>query len=187
MKQQSSTAAAKKRVAIYARRSDESGDRDRSIVEQVDLCRRWAEERGFPVVRVYEELGSGTSGDDRPIFCSMVEDAQRKPRPFDTILVLDVSRFGRTDNDEAGYWKHTLRKAGASVSYVLDGEALEGPAGQIVGAVLQMAARDHSVKTAFKVTAGQIARHQGRLLAGRRLSLRLPLRAQLEVDREGTA
>ncbi|MHB8533776.1 MAG: recombinase family protein, partial [Solirubrobacteraceae bacterium] len=148
---------AKKRVAIYARRSDETGDRDRSIVEQVDICRRWADERGHSVVRVYEELGSGTSGEDRAIFCAMVADAQKKPRPFDTILVLDISRFGRTDNDEAGYWKHTLRKAGVSVSYVLDGEALEGPAGQIVGAVLQMAARDHSVKTAFKVAAGQLA------------------------------
>ena len=140
-----------RRVAIYARRSDESGDRDRSIRDQVGACRRWAEERGYPVVRVYDELGSGVNGADRPIFVEMIETAERKPKPFDIVVVLDVSRFGRADVDETGYWRHRLRVAGVEVAYVLDGDKLSGETGQLVGSVLQVAARDHSVRTGYKV------------------------------------
>ncbi len=56
----SKNTVAGKRVAIYARRSDVSGDRDRSIEEQVAECERWARERGYAVVdRVRELRGSG--------------------------------------------------------------------------------------------------------------------------------
>ncbi len=140
-----------KRVAIYARRSDESGDRDRSIKDQVGACKRWAEERGYSVVKIYDELGSGVNGADRAIFVGMIEDAERKPRLFEVVVVLDVSRFGRADVDETGYWRHRLRVAGVEVAYVLDGDKLSGETGQLVGSVLQVAARDHSVRTGYKV------------------------------------
>src|SRR5262249_30741865 len=107
----------RKRVTIYARRSDVSGDKERSIAEQIAACRRWAEEGGPTVVRVVEELGSGVTGIDRSRFVAMIEDAERKPRPFDVVVVLDISRFGRADVDETGYWRHRLRVAGVEVAY----------------------------------------------------------------------
>ena len=106
---------ARKRVAIDARRSDTSGDRDRSLPEQVSACRRWAEERGHEVARVYEELGSGVTGSGRPVFLSVIEDAERKPRPFDLVLVLDVSRFGRADVDETGFHSETRGSEGVGL------------------------------------------------------------------------
>jgi hypothetical protein len=147
----------KKRVTIYARRSDESGDRERSIAEQITACRRWAEERGHRVVSIVEELGSGVTGKDRPGFVKLIEAAEKSPRDFDLIVTLDVSRFGRFDPDERGFWIHRLRVAGVEVAHVLDGEALAGPAGAVVGAVLQTAANDHSRKTGYKVALAQRA------------------------------
>ena len=146
-----------KRVAVYARRSSVDSDKDRSITEQVAECRRWAATLGFEVVKVYEELGSGVTATDRPHFMRMVAEAEGSPRPFDAIVCLDVSRFGRTDIDEAGYWRHRLRLAGVEARFVHDDARLSGEAGPIMGAVLQHSAREHSIKTALRVTMGQVA------------------------------
>lgn len=159
----------KLRVAIYARRSDESGTRDRSLPEQVAACRRWAEERGYEVVQVYEELGSGVTGATRPHFNRMIADAQCAPRPFDVLVVLDLSRFGRADVDETGYYRHTLRMAGVEVAYVLDGDKMTGDVGEIVGSVLQVGVRDQSRKNGYKVAAAHMACiERGVLPGGRR-------------------
>jgi DNA invertase Pin-like site-specific DNA recombinase len=48
----------------------------------------------------------------------MIQDAQKTSRSFDKIIVYDVKRFGRIDNDEAGYYRHILRTNGVQVLYV---------------------------------------------------------------------
>jgi len=48
----------------------------------------------------------------------MMQDAQSSAQPFDAIVVYDVKRFGRIDNDEAGYYRHQLRTHGVEVRYV---------------------------------------------------------------------
>lgn len=143
------------RVAIYARRSQKDDDKVRSIREQVERCTKFAHGIGGSVVKVYEELGSGLTAENRPIFLGMVKDAQA--HRFDVLVVLDVSRFGRTEEDEAAYWRHTLKLAKVSVRFVLEDESLRGPAGAIMAVVHQGAARDQSRKTSDKSTAGVAA------------------------------
>jgi DNA invertase Pin-like site-specific DNA recombinase len=145
----------KRRMAIYVRRSVDDGDATRSLPEQERECRRHAEKLGGDVVSVFSENASGVTGEDRPRFVAMIEAAERGE--FDVIVVLDVSRFGRFGPDERGYWLHRLRRAGVEVAHVLDGDALSGPAGPVVGAVLQVAANDHSRKTGYKAVLGQLA------------------------------
>jgi len=48
----------------------------------------------------------------------MIQDAESPTRKFDLIVVYDVKRFGRIDNDEAGYYRHRLRTHGVEVRYV---------------------------------------------------------------------
>ncbi|MBA7680637.1 hypothetical protein ES703_88958 [subsurface metagenome] len=48
----------------------------------------------------------------------MIRDAESPTRRFDIIVVYDVKRFGRVDNDEAGYYRHILRTHGVEVCYV---------------------------------------------------------------------
>jgi DNA invertase Pin-like site-specific DNA recombinase len=61
---------------------------------------------------------SGASTAGRRAFQQMVKDAQSRARNFDIIVVYDVKRFGRIDNDEAGYYRHLLRTHGVEVQYV---------------------------------------------------------------------
>lgn len=145
-----------RRVAIYARRSRPDRDKDVSIVEQVQACRRWVEEQGHEVTEVYEEPGlSGATGGDRPVFTRMIRDAERGR--FDVVLTWDLNRFGRTDNDEAGYWRHLLKKAHVEVLHVMDADRLSGEAGEIVRPVLQAAAHDYLKQTSRNVVRGQVA------------------------------
>jgi hypothetical protein len=51
----------------------------------------------------------------------MIADAQAEGREWSLILVYDVKRFGRVDNDEAGYYRHLLRTHGVEVRYVSEG------------------------------------------------------------------
>ena len=48
----------------------------------------------------------------------MMKEAQSPAKPFDLIVVYNVKRFGRVDNDEAGYYRHLLRTHGVEVRYV---------------------------------------------------------------------
>ena len=66
-----------KRVAIYARRSKEDRDKTASLPEQIEACRRYAEERGWgEIVRVEGENRSGVSGFDRPVFQRLIKAAE---------------------------------------------------------------------------------------------------------------
>jgi hypothetical protein len=143
-----------KRVAIYVRRSIDDGDATCSLPEQERACRVYAEGIGN-VVRVFKENESGVSGFDRPIFLAMVAAAERQE--FESIVCLDVSRFGRFDVDERGFWITRLRRSRVEVRFVHDDARLVGEAGAIMGAVLQHSAREHSVKTALRVTMGHVA------------------------------
>jgi len=152
----SSPSQSVKRVAIYARRSKDDGDETISLPEQVADCRKYVNERGWgEIVRVDRENRSGVSGFNRPVFVDLVEAAEAGE--FEVLLTLDMSRFGRFDADERGYWVTRLRACGVETRHVLDDERLSGEAGPIMGAVLQTGQREHSLKTAYKVTAGQIA------------------------------
>ena len=64
---------------------------------------------------------SGTSAEERRAFLQMIQDAQAPDCPFRYVLVYDVKRFGRLDNDEAGFYRFQLRKAGVEVVYTSEG------------------------------------------------------------------
>ena len=48
----------------------------------------------------------------------MIDDAGSPGCNFGVVIVYDVKRFGRIDNDEAGYYRHTLRTHSVEVRYV---------------------------------------------------------------------
>ena len=71
-------------AAIYARFSSDLQDL-RSIADQVDLARRYAEGRGLPVVEVYDDAAiSGASTLNRPGLLRLIAAAQA--RRFDVII-----------------------------------------------------------------------------------------------------
>ena len=85
----------------YLRRSTDR--QEQSIPDQRKAIERYAAEHGLELARFFvDDAISGTSATRRPGFQDMVVQAQQERRPFSFVIVYDVKRFGRLDNDEAG-------------------------------------------------------------------------------------
>jgi len=102
----------------YLRRSTDR--QEQSIPDQRRAIEAFAATHGLRLVRFYtDDAISGTSTAERPAFQQMIADARSGmdgPR-FTRVIVYDVKRFGRIDNDEAGYYRHLLRSCGVEVLY----------------------------------------------------------------------
>lgn len=108
------------RAAIYARFSTDLQS-DRSIDDQVALCRTWAERNGYAVVEEFSDRArSGTSVFGRDGLFRLLEDA--KSGRFQTIIVEALDRLSRDQEDLAGIYKR-MNFAGISIQTVHDGAA----------------------------------------------------------------
>lgn len=106
-----------RRAVGYLRRSTDK--QEQSIGDQRKALIHYAEAHGIEIVDYFvDDAISGTSTTGRKAFQQMMADAQKPGRVWNTILVFDVKRFGRTDNDEAGFHRHTLRQNGVEIFYV---------------------------------------------------------------------
>jgi DNA invertase Pin-like site-specific DNA recombinase len=109
-----------KRTAIYARFSTEL-QQDRSIEDQVALCRGYAERNELSVVAVYDDRArSGASVHGRDGLMRLM-DAAREQK-FDVILVEAFDRLSRDQEDLAGIWKR-LSFQGIELRAVHEGTA----------------------------------------------------------------
>jgi hypothetical protein len=87
----------------YVRRSTDR--QEQSINDQKNILVKYAEEQGIRLNKFYiDDAISGTYTLKRKAFLQMISDAERPSRKFDSIIVYDIKRFGRVDNDEAGYY-----------------------------------------------------------------------------------
>jgi len=105
------------RAVGYVRRSTDR--QEQSIPDQKKAIETYAKDLSLRLVKFYvDDAISGTSTLGRKAFQQMIHDAESATRRFDIIVVYDVKRFGRVDNDEAGYYRHILRTHGVEVCYV---------------------------------------------------------------------
>jgi site-specific DNA recombinase len=86
------------RVAVYARYSSDN-QRDASIEDQIELCRRHAEAKGWTIVKVYADRAQSGASRFRSEFQQMQVDAEAKR--FDVILVEALDRLSRKLADVA--------------------------------------------------------------------------------------
>jgi len=106
-----------KPAVAYLRRSTDR--QEQSLPDQEKAIRKYAAEHDLEIVRVYQDDAvSGTSTNGRRGFEQMFADSEQPGCAFRYILVYDVKRFSRGDNDEAGYHRHLLRQRGIEVIYV---------------------------------------------------------------------
>lgn len=142
-------------AAAYVRMSTEH--QRYSIANQLAAIEAYCESNDFSLVRIYTDAGkSGLTIAGRAGLQSLIADAKAGALPFEAVIVLDVSRWGRFQNvDEAGWLEHTMKRAGAPVSYC--GEAFENdgsPGAAMIKAIKRAMAAEFSRELSRKVAAG---------------------------------
>ncbi len=154
-------------VAIYCRVSTQNQAEDElSIPGQVEECRKYANERGWTVVKVYPDAGISGRTDERPGLQEMYLHAKEKPRPFDIILVWRGNRFFRNAEHRLAY-SRLLKRYGIRFISLHEPE-LEGSTGRLMEAMLGAIDEFYSQQCAEDTLRGlkQIAR-QGFSTGGR--------------------
>ena len=86
------------KAIVYARFSTERQS-ERSIEDQVEVCRRYIAEHGWTFVRSYEDRAISGASAVRPGFQAMLTDADR--RLFAVVVIEAIDRLGRRLSDVA--------------------------------------------------------------------------------------
>lgn len=144
------------KAAEYVRMSTEH--QKYSTDNQAAEIRRYAERRGFEIVRTYADEGkSGLRLDGRASLQQLLEDIEEGRADFDVILVYDVSRWGRfQDPDEAAHYELRCKRAGIRVHYCAEQFENDGTIGSsIIKTVKRAMAGEYSRELSVKVFAGQ--------------------------------
>ncbi|MBG0809895.1 recombinase family protein [Methylosinus sp. H3A] len=109
-----------RRAAIYARFSTEL-QHERSIEDQVAVCRNYAERNDLEIVGVYDDRArSGASMYGRDGLMRLLDTA--RDGAFDVILIEALDRISRDQEDLAGIWKR-LNFLGVELRAVHEGVA----------------------------------------------------------------
>src|ERR1022692_4564023 len=104
-------------AAAYVRMSTEH--QQYSTSNQMDVIREYVKRRGMQIIKEYSDEGkSGLNIQGRDSLAQMIKDVEEGRAQYSSILVYDVSRWGRfQDADESAYYEYICRRAGVSVHY----------------------------------------------------------------------
>jgi DNA invertase Pin-like site-specific DNA recombinase len=145
-----------RRAAIYVRMS--SGNQDRSIEHQCDWLQQYADGHDIEIVKMYADAGkSGLRINGRSGLQELMEDVRSGKADFDSVLVYDVSRWGRfQDTDEGAHYEYLCRQAGIQVIYCAEQFANDGSAiASILKGMKRTMAAEYSRELSSKVFAAQ--------------------------------
>ncbi len=148
------------RVAVgYLRRSTDR--QEQSIPDQRRAIESYAAEHSLRLDRLFiDDAISGTSVARRRAFQEMIAEAQRPERPFSHVIVYDVKRFGRVDNDEADYYRHILKTHGVEVLYISENFSGDGT-DDLLRPVKQWQAREESKDLSKVAIRGLLSKVEG--------------------------
>lgn len=141
-----------KRAAQYVRMST---DMQRYSTEnQKALIALYAASNGFQIVKTYADEGeSGLSLKGRAGFQKLLHDVRSGNAGFGTVLVYDVSRWGRfQDVDESAYYEFLCREAGITVRYCAEEFANDGSiTGTIIKSIKRAMAAEYSRELSSRI------------------------------------
>jgi len=144
------------RAAQYVRMSTEH--QKYSTENQAETLRRYADQRGMQIVRVYADEGkSGLRLDGRDALKRLIDDVSTGRADYTQILVYDVSRWGRfQDADESAYYEFICKEAGIRVHYCAEQFENDGSlSATIIKGMKRAMAGEYSRELSTKVFAGQ--------------------------------
>ncbi|HVW30402.1 MAG TPA: recombinase family protein [Polyangiaceae bacterium] len=144
------------RAAQYVRMSTEH--QQYSTENQAEVIAEYAQKRGFEIVATFTDAGkSGLRIDGRDGLRELIKVVESGAADFRTILVYDVSRWGRfQDADESAYYEYICKRAGITVQYCAEQFENDGsPVSTIVKGVKRAMAGEYSRELSAKVFKGQ--------------------------------
>jgi len=144
------------RAAEYVRMSTDH--QKYSTQSQSRAIAEYARERGLTIVRRYADEGkSGLSFEGRPALQRLIADVQSGTADFNTVLVYDVSRWGRFQNsDEGAYYEFICTKAGVRVQYCAEPYINDGGLiAPLMKSLKRAMAAEYSRELSVKVWNGQ--------------------------------
>ena len=148
--------AASTPAAEYVRMSTDH--QQYSTANQSQAIREYAERHGFRIEKTYIDSGkSGLNLDQRDALKQLIDDVQNGVASYSTILVYDISRWGRfQDADESAYYEYLCKRSGITVRYCAEQFENDGsPVSTIVKGVKRAMAGEYSRELSIKVFAGQ--------------------------------
>ena len=144
------------KAAEYVRMSTES--QRFSIINQQSAIRDYANLHGLQIIKTYTDgARSGLGIRRRTASQELLADVTGGQAPFDTILVYDISRWGRfQDVDESAHYEFICRSTGKKVIYCVEPFENDGsPLGSIVKGLKRFMAGEYSRELSRKVFEGQ--------------------------------
>jgi DNA invertase Pin-like site-specific DNA recombinase len=129
-----------------------------STANQSRVIAEYARKHGLTIVRQYTDEGkSGLSFEGRPGLRRLISDVQSGNAEFGTVLVYDVSRWGRFQNsDESAYYEFICKMAGVGVQYCAEPFANDGSLiAALIKSVKRAMAAEYSRELSVKVWNGQ--------------------------------
>ncbi len=189
------------RAVQYVRMSTDM--QENSIAIQAEAIAVFAARAGLNIVRSYEDFGrSGLKAAGRAGLQQLIADVRSGSADFGTILIYDVSRWGRfQDADESAYYEYICRSHGVSVEYCAEQFCNDGSlSASILKTLKRVMAGEFSRELSVKVFAGQakivsLGCHRGSVagyglrrclidgVTGQRTTLRDGQRKRLSTDR----
>jgi DNA invertase Pin-like site-specific DNA recombinase len=143
-------------AAQYVRMSDDM--QQYSIDNQKTAIGEYAASHGFLVIKTYSDPGkSGVLAKNRKGLSELLKDVVSGTAQFKAILVFDVSRWGRfQDNDEAAYYEFLCAKSGIPLHYCAEPFNNDGTAiSSLLKALKRSMAAEFSRELGEKVLRGK--------------------------------
>jgi DNA invertase Pin-like site-specific DNA recombinase len=143
-------------AAMYLRMSTEH--QRYSLQNQSAAIEHYAGVHGFTIIKTYSDAGkSGVTLRKRPGLRELLRDVAAGNLPFRTILVYDVSRWGRfQDADEAAHYEFVCKSAGIPIRYCAEQFENDGTMpNAVMKALKRTMAGEYSRELGEKVLAGQ--------------------------------
>lgn len=138
----------KGRTVIYVRVSTKEQLLGRSLETQEQECRKYCEEMGFEVVRVFVERGESAKNDDRTMLQEMLTFCRENKGRITHLIIWKVDRLARNIGDYYSI-RSVLTKLGITVHSVTE-RAMNGDdlSGEVLEVALTMTARiEHRIKS----------------------------------------
>jgi DNA invertase Pin-like site-specific DNA recombinase len=131
---------------------------DLSPEMQAKAIAAYAQANNLTVSETYLDAGrSGLTLHKRPAMKKLLADVARQDCGFSTILVYDISRWGRfQDTDASAYYEYHCRLHGVAVTYVQElATCTDSPIGSLIKGLKRAMAAEFSRELAIKTRAGQ--------------------------------